>query len=67
MVGLLSPLASKDRVHRGVPPPGLQMDDVPQRSFEGQPSAPQNGRRPEVARVAGPLNALHCRVRKRKS
>ena len=61
----MSPPGSEDLVHPGVPPPIAQMHGVPQRSFEHQPIAPQNGRGREVARLAGPLNPLHRWVRER--
>lgn len=52
-------------MHRRVPPPVAQMTGVPQRSFEHQPSAPQDGRGRDVAGVAGPLSSLHGWVRER--
>ena len=52
-------------MQRRVPPLIAQLNGVPQRSFEHQPSAPQDSRGGEVARVAGPLNSLHRRVRER--
>ena len=52
-------------MHHGVPPSISQMNGMPHRSLEQQPSAPQDSCGREVARVAGRLDSLHRGVRER--